>query len=333
MSTAPTIDDKGAAATRPGFLLVYILVIFAAMLGASLYHLRHAGILSCPATGYDDTHYLAYCHGDAYGDYDHGAVWFGLEPGVRETAAGADVLFVGNSRLEFGFSSAAIEHWAAANDLAYYLLGFSYTENSAFLGPLLDGLKPSAEAYVINLDQFFMDKASPPGAEVMFGGGSLGRYEGKRDWQGPHRLLCGALPILCGEAVSYYRDRANGQWSHEGTWRTDKDVALLATGIDGELPVDVASLDRAREIGAAFIDKLGVPRDCVVLTYVPTRENKRATADALATSLGFELVSPRLDDLRTFDGSHLDPASAERFAAAFLEVAGPRLAACANGGA
>ena len=88
-----------------------------------------------------------------------------------------------------------------------------------------------------------------------------------------------------------------------------------------------------REIGAAFIDKLGVPRDCVVLTYVPTRENKRATADALATSLGFELVSPRLDDLRTFDGSHLDPASAERFAAAFLEVAGPRLAACANGGA
>ncbi len=332
MANAPTIGDEGAAATRPGFLLLYVLVIFAAMLGASLYHLRHAGILSCPATGYDDRHYLAYCHGDAYGDYDHGAVWFGLEPGVRETAAGADVLFVGNSRLEFGFSAPAIEQWAAGNNLAYYLLGFSYTENSAFLGPLLDGLKPSAEAYVINLDQFFMADPSPPGAEAMFGG-SLGRYEGKRDWQGPHRILCGALPILCGEAVSYYRDRANGQWTHRGTWRTDKGEALLGTAIDSELPVDTAGLDRAREIGEAFIDKLGVSRDCVVLTYVPTRENKRATAEALATSLGFELVSPRIEGLHTFDGSHLDPESAELFTSAFLEAAGPKLAACAKGGA
>ncbi len=332
MATAPTIGDEGLATTRPGLLLLYVLVIFAAMLGASLYHLRHAGILACPATGYDDAHYLAYCHGDAYGDYDHGAVWFGLEPGVRETAAGADVLFVGNSRLEFGFSSDAIRQWAAGNGLAYYLLGFSYTENSAFLGPLLEGLKPSARAYVINLDEFFRDQASPPGMEAMFGG-SRGRYEGKRDWQGPHRILCGALPILCGNSVAYYRDRANGHWSHEGTWRTDKDQALLATGIDSELPIDPAGLDRAREVGEAFIDKLGVPRDCVVLTYVPTRENKRATAEALAQSLGFELVSPRVEDMRTFDGSHLDPASAERFAAAFLEAAGPRLAACANGGA
>ena len=75
--------------------------------------MRGAGIFACPATAYGGNHYLGYCQGSAYGDYDHGAVWFGLEPGVREAAAAADVLFLGNSRMQFGFSAPALGQWFA----------------------------------------------------------------------------------------------------------------------------------------------------------------------------------------------------------------------------
>ena len=34
----------------------------------------------------------------SYGDYDHGAIWFGLEPAADAAAANAQVLFLGNSR-------------------------------------------------------------------------------------------------------------------------------------------------------------------------------------------------------------------------------------------
>jgi hypothetical protein len=45
-------------------------------------------------------------------------------------------------------------------------------------------------------------------------------------------------------------------------------------------------------------------------------------------ALGSELIAPQVDGLRTFDGSHLDAASAERWSAAFLDAAGPRIREC-----
>ena len=77
----------------------------------------------------------------------------------------------------------------------------------------------------------------------------------------------------------------------------------------------------------AFLDGLGVPKDCVILTYVPSTENNRRLANAIAASLGLDLIAPQGEGLRTIDGSHLDRESAEVFTTAFLAQAGPRLAA------
>ena len=41
----------------------------------------------------------------------------------------------------------------------------------------------------------------------------------------------------------------------------------------------------AREF-AAFLDGLGVARDCVILTYVPSTENNRRLANVIAAALG-----------------------------------------------
>lgn len=325
-------DIEAPAPGRRRWLAVYTLAIFAVMLVTSLYHLRTTGIFACPATGYAGDHYLAYCHADGYADIDHGSFWFGLDPVSHESAHEADVLFVGNSRLEFGLSAPALGQWFADNKLSYYLLGFSYTENVMFLKPLLDKIQPQARAYVINLDQVFSDDITPPAREVMFGGDALTRQRSKLSWQEPHRLACSWLPFLCGDLQSYYRERTTGEWLLQGH-HGDGGKPLAGSDIGPDQRVNFKAMVSEQAPAKDFIASLGVPHDCVILSYVPTRDNQRPRAEALAGALGYPLVSPQLDGLRTFDGSHLDPASAERFAGAFMAEAGPLLQACLGGGA
>jgi hypothetical protein len=311
---------------------LYILAILAAMVGAFAFHMREAGIFACPASAYGGNHYLGYCQGSAYGDYDHGALWFGLEPGVREAAAAADVLFVGNSRMQFGFSAPALGRWFADAGARYYLLGFSHNETAKFTQPLLAGLQPQARAYVISVDKFFFERESPPAGEVMHAPDVRARYAAKRAWQAPHRLICGALPVLCGNAISFYRQRDTGAWAYDGSAgivskRIESDRPDYAGG-DPKLMAVTAANARSFK---AFLDGLGVPPGCVILTYVPSTENNRRLANAIAASLGLDLLAPQGEGLRTIDGSHLDRESAEIFTTDFLELAGPRLARCLHG--
>lgn len=133
-------------ASRP---VVYILIIVTAVAAVYLYKLRTDGIFSCQADGYTMDRYLAYCNGAGFGDYEHGALWFDLEPSVKKFAAGADVVFLGDSYSQFGFSTAATDQWFSALSSHYYLLGFLYGENVVFEEKILHKLKPGAKAYVI----------------------------------------------------------------------------------------------------------------------------------------------------------------------------------------
>ena len=158
------------------------------------------------------------------------------------------------------------------------------------------------------------------------------RYVAKRGWQEAHRLVCGALPALCGNEISFYRQRDTGEWSHDGSHgivaQTVEDDSPVYAGGD---PKQMAAVsERAREF-AAFLDGLGVPRECVILTYVPSTENNRRLAKVIATALSQDLVAPDGKGLVTIDGSHLDPGSAQAFTTAFLAEAGPRLAQCLDG--
>lgn len=320
--------DLAAAGRRP-WLLVYTLAIFVVMLTASAYHIRASGIFACPARGYAGDHYLAYCNADGYGDFDHGAFWFDLDPVSRQAAAAAEVLFVGNSRLEFGFSAPPLGQWFADNKLTYYLLGFSYSENVNFLKPLLERIRPQARAYVINVDNFFVDKVTVPAREVMAAPDAASRSESKLNWQFPHQDICRWLPFACDEQAGYYRQRTTGEWVLDGHLgdRHNRNLAPIPTSVGPDRGDDRLA---ASEQAAArdFIAGLGVPPDCVILTYVPTGDNQRQHAVALAGSLGLAIESPQLDGLRTFDGSHLDPQSAERFTRAFMAQAGRQLQSC-----
>jgi hypothetical protein len=303
----------------------FFVLLIALSLGAALvYKLRVDGIFACPAGGYGSNAYLSACTAKNYGGYDHGAFWFGLEPQAQRAAGAAEVLFVGSSRMQFAFSGAATASWFSASGIRHYLLGFSNSENVVFFGPLLARIRPRAKVYVINVDRFFDDRVSPPTAQILQGGDVLDRHKEKRAWQSLHKGICAALPVVCGDAVAVFRMRESGAWQLLG----DERIEPMQVS-DGQ-PGNVERWDQYARLGEKFVAQLPVDPSCVILTVVPSVGTKRAEALALAARLGYKLLAPQIPDLHTFDSSHLDEESAERWSAAFLREAGPRIRSCVD---
>jgi hypothetical protein len=301
----------------------YLFLVCAAMIAAAFFNLRTAGVFACPPIPDGKSQYLGYCHADQFGDYDHGAFWFGLEPTAVASAASADVLFLGNSRMQFGFSTEATREWFRSVDRRHYLLGFSHGENVRFVGPLLDRIKPRARVYVINVDRFFDDRLTPPARDIAESADAIERYRSERISQQVQNRVCQLVPVACGSAMATYRDRSDGSWQLGGTG----DFLRYAAVGEGQ-PTDQHRWPEFIRLGRAFVDRLPIDRGCIVLTMVPWPESARGEAAAIAEALGLPFISPQISGLGTFDTSHLDRGSAERWSAAFLAAADPVLRRC-----
>jgi hypothetical protein len=304
--------------------VLYIIVLILSLVATYAYKLRTQGIFACTADGYYPTDaYLGYCNATAYGDYDHGAFWFGLEPEAQRFAKNADVLFLGGSRMEFAFSTVATDQWFSSSGVSQYLMGFTHTENATFVAPLLSRLKPRAKVYIINVDQFFYDQATAPGADILRDNNDVRRrYSEKQLWQHVHRSICTKLGAVCGRQFAYYRSRKTGHWKVKGSYQAK------ATPVADGPSSDQDHWDHYAALARQFISTLPVDRTCVLLTVAPYPATRSAEARAIAAAVGLELVIPQLDGLRTFDGSHLDLPSAERWSKAFFDITGPQIRRC-----
>lgn len=299
---------------------LYLFVVVLLTLAASWLELRWRNIFACqpsPASGY----YVAYCDVGHYGDYDHGAFWYALEPTIGSSLRKAEVLFLGNSRTQWAFSGAATTDWFSAARASYYLLGFAYDENYHFEGGLLRKFAARPKVYVINVDGFFLPAVSEPAQLVMSGKDTLRRYQDKRFRQRLQELLCRHLALLCGHHFAFFRSRTSGQWIRNGG-------SFDRAPTSADPAVDAARLAQETRTGADFLSRLSVARQCVIFTIVPTVNTRYAEAAAIAARLHVRLVAPSLAGLRTFDGSHLDRASAASWSRAFFSSAGPLIERC-----
>jgi hypothetical protein len=312
-------NRNASSASRPA---LYISIILGVALAACAYKLRTDGIFACQAGGYTSDRYLSYCHNSGYGDYEHGAFWFGLEPSIRNFAANAEVLFLGSSRMQLALSTRATADWFSSTSARYYLMGFGYNENAVFAHELLLKFKPRAKVYVVNIERFFDRTETVPAAAVMRDPGAKGRYEVKRLWQLVHRPICQSLPMICGDQYVIFRSRETGAFSVSGLSQFKGAV------VSYDQSVDQTAVQNEAAIGREFLSELPVRRECIILTMVPYARTKVTAVNALANALGMNLVWPDVDELQTFDGSHLDRPSAERWSKAFLQVAAPQIRKC-----
>jgi hypothetical protein len=191
---------------------MYICILLVAILGSLAYKLGADTIFSCNADEYNTDRYIAYCNGAEYADYEHGAFQFDLEPSAENFARNADVLFLGNSRLQVAFSTVVTADWFSLASARYYLLGFGFGENVSFARPLLHRIHPEARVYVINVDDFFELTETPPMKEILHDPDARNRYEAKR-WQRIHEPICKKIPAICGDDFVVFRSHETGAYT------------------------------------------------------------------------------------------------------------------------
>lgn len=316
----PTPLVSAAAGSIPR-AAAYICLILTGVLLAGYYRLRSDSLFGCQAEGYSANSFLGYCQTNRYGDFDHGAFWFRLEPEAARSAAAAQILFLGNSRMQYGFSTTATQEWMSRNAGRFYLLGFAYGTRVLFEREMLGRLGAHPRVYVVNLDSFFGPGASEPATLVMSDPAAVSHYRTKQFWQSLHRFICVRFESFCGHSYAIFRARDTGVWTPSGAISANE-----ATSVQEKADLD--EIARETSSGREFLNQLGVDPSCVIFTMVPTVDAARPTSAAIAAALKVDFIAPQVDDLLTFDGSHLDRMSAERWSAEFFEAAGPKIRRC-----
>jgi hypothetical protein len=306
-------------ATRPTIYLC--IVLFAFVIGYA-YYLRHYTILACQADLYNNDRYLSDCEAEAYGDYEHGAFWFNLEPTALDFASKADVLFLGTSRVQMAFSTQATADWFSAASRSYYLMGFGFDENILFTDEILRRIHPKAAVYVINVDEFFRRFETRPMKTILHDPNARNLYEMKRRWQGVHQLICKVFPAVCGNNYVIFRSRETGVYIKRISKTKPAPVSY-------DEIISPAVVKDETAVATTFFSHQDVKRECIILTMVPTVETEIGNANAIARALGMDLIAPEnMERIQTFDGSHLDQPSAERWSRAFLQAASSRIQSC-----
>jgi hypothetical protein len=308
----------------------YVIVLLCTAMPAALLGLFWPviGIDACHGEGYRDDRFLAYCENTGYGDYEHGALYFDLEPEAVRNLRAADILIIGNSRAQVAFSTAAMDAYAAAQGWRIYRLGFGFDEESAFAERLIRRYRPRPRMIIINADPFLTGNGSKVSDPLLSGADRLSGYVHlliERLAQHVQRATCGAhvLPWLtCGQARTIYRSRIDGTWDIT-YYREDRKLPVV---IEPARHLDLAP--RAIEVARRFLAAVHLAPSCLLLTSVPSNFATPLLARQVALALGSPLVEAPLDGLSTFDLSHLDAPSAERWAAQFLQQAEPLFETC-----
>jgi hypothetical protein len=284
--------------------------------------------LQCQSSGYSDNSFLALCHNDRYGDYEHGALYYGIEPGLRDGIRTADVIFLGNSMGQAAFSSKTLRDYFHDRNVRFFVMGFGYGELSPFALAVWKKWRPAPKLLVINADPFFGDGVSAPGREALRGRPEyLLRLVLKMLFQRVHRAVCFIPWHACAERDrGTFRSAKTGQWS----W-TDPRVARRSIPVDPSAakPLPQQYVDRGKAQGGPFLAAVGVRRDCIVFTATPNSlTNSMELADEMAAALNIKLILPATDGLSTMDGAHLNPASAEIWSSRLLEEIAPIMREC-----
>lgn len=289
---------------------------------------------SCSAAGYTENSFMSYCHSSRYGDYEHRAYWHELESGLIEPVRNADVLFLGNSRTQYAFSTNAVKDFFNDNPFSHYVFGFGMGSQNFVAEKMLEKFSIRPKAVVINADPFFTDRISNTNA-AMLEDSAIRRWEYKaKQWiQRQQRKACSNSAenttfrsLLCGgEEETLFRDKRDGHWDVR-YFRKNKQIPVESANAE----IEPEQLEKAVSIARNFQRKTGLSAECIILTVTPRTATPLRFGQAISASLGWPGFFPMSDDLLTVDDSHLDPQSAERWSGEFLQQADQTLRRCTS---
>jgi len=310
------------------YLAVFLLV--AGVVGLAYRAVdRGVGSLPClarPPSG----HFLAYCESPQFGDFEHGAYYYKLEPEALERVKRADVIFFGSSREQIALSTRAFRDFFKQQRIAPYLFGFGYNEQAAFPLALIQREQLKPKAIVVLADPFFQDRSTP---HVRVNQWLRWRvvpefyeFAQKKLFIMIGERVCSLWPDRCTPAPQLvFRAKGDGAWllhNFDHSAASPVGGGAFFTFTEAMAAPDLAFAER-------FIAATGVPRDCVILSAAPTNSMRaEGYVKEMGRLLGVKVSLPAVDNLSVSDGSHLTPESAERWSAAVLADMRDTLARC-----
>jgi hypothetical protein len=321
------------------FLISLALFTAAGVLAGGVYRLVNWGydVLGCTLHREPGT-FLAYCQSKQYGDFEHGAYYFDLEPEAVENLRKAKVLFLGNSKTQFGFSTDKVKGYFNERSIPFYVMGFGYGEGVDFARTLIKKYNLKPKVLIVVSDPFFKSGLAPPASAIFDNFNPFWKRlwpwwdsVTKKIFNTLQPKICDLRAALCrSHSRTIYRVAKDGSW----IWRN-----LFRPPEYGQFPLDPARRKPLtkepamtdQENARYLFEAAGVRRDCVVLTVVP---NSDIDAEPYAVEsgrlLGVRVELPKLDGLVTIDHLHLTWNSAQRWSGTFLREVDPLIARCVS---
>jgi hypothetical protein len=269
----------------------------------------------CSLTYYSfGVNYVAYCGDKHFDDFEHQVFYegtFDTDRRLRE----ADVLFLGDSHIQYAFSHPNVAPFFAQRHARFFLAGLGYIEGWKFIDEVLKRHPPHPKILVINLDPFFTRPPSEPARYVLEH--PLSSFVDAK-FKGAVQPIYAALCRECGRSASLVRSRDSGQWNllafDPNNSVGQYPVTPNATPTDDSVSAWAALAEpEARELLADASAR------CVVFTDTPHDGRVGSYATRLAAQFNAIVILPELPGLRTYDTNHLDSQSAIAWSNAFLE--------------
>lgn len=284
----------------------------------------------CNPNGYEDGHFMAYCESAKYGDFEHWAYWNEADPISIDAVKAADILFLGNSRTQYAFSTDAVKDYFKRTGISHYVFGFGMGSLSLVPQKMIQkhGLTP--KVLVINADPFFSDRLSGANHQMMrTDHATRWEFSAKRWMQKFQHKACqfsgtpdGLSNLMCsGRNETIYREPEHGHWNTK-YYRPNKEIPVRFTDSLKWF------IDESTGYAEQFIEQVGIKKSCVIVTVTPQSKTPLLFAYELSKKLGVIFIHTKLEGLKTIDDSHLDNDSAERWSEAVLQKAAPYIEAC-----
>ena len=291
-------------------------------------------VATCDSEHYTASNFIGYCWDHGFAAYEKGAYYLPTEPAALAAAKRADILFLGNSRMEYAFSNEVLDRFSKQTGYSHYTLGFA-GEGARFIESLIERHDLRPKVVVINLDgaEFFYSPPMPDALRLMARPlPGWVEYLIKKLGQEIQRRSCtgsNAMPVLsrvCGKDDAIFRETGNGHWQFDHRPNFAENFPMVAepgppSYWDGHRQ---AILTDARRF-ARSMQQRGV---CVIFTNVPSEDSSLAIAREQASAADVPIILPAMEGLRTFDHSHLGPDSSRRFTGAVLKELRPLLDRC-----
>ena len=337
--TEKTVDNtiqysKASGWKMLAFLCVFLIAGVVSIIKFDSYFTDFWKIRKCNPEGYARGDFMTACAGIKVDRYAFGSIYLGSQKNAVKNAKTADVIIFGNSRTMRSFSTDAMDNYFKSKGLTYVIFaveGASYASAQHTVNKL--GLKP--KIVMTNTEILYSNVVGAAFGDLVY---FPDKYKTRFDFfhaaQSVQKWACKSGIKMVEDYYCKGRTRAGWRSAVTGRFKwelvADPEKNTLITPRKENTPPN-GRLNTVLPNAVEFLGNSNFKKSCHVLYMVNSPSSEPKLQAALAGEVGALAVYTPFSDLQTYDNSHMDRPTSERWAASFIKDLDPALDKCLEG--